>query len=106
MHGNFCVTSRERRFQIAIIHRDRSFTPEDWNDAPRAAVIAELGVRCRTLAEAESWVFGYNTAALDGPGTRWAIILERGARARPGDECVQLCARFRVLPKKRTGAVA
>lgn len=109
-HGNSGQSNlrekRKRRYQIGIIIRDRAFTPRDWDDAPRSAVLLEHGANCRSLAEAESWVFGYNTAALAGPGGRWAIILERGIHAAPGDTCEQTCARFRVASRKPRPAVA
>lgn len=106
MQGSLSRLSRNRHFQIGIILWDREFVPHDWNDAPRTAILLEHGVRCRSLAEAESWIFGYNSAALAGLGGRWAILLKRGMRARPGDTCVQSCAQFQVVPRNRGKAVA
>lgn len=82
-----------KRYHVALIATDRDWRPAAWNDAPPTAVIREVVASCATRAEAEGWVFGFNTnATADDEG--WAVILKCHPRPQPGRRYVRQCPVF------------
>lgn len=80
-------------YQVAIVEVEQNWKPTDWNDVPRRAVVAEVVKTCGTLGEAEGWIFGYNTGALEA-GQSWAVIFEAGEPVSPGMRCRRKLALF------------
>ena len=77
-----------RSYQVGIIEREPGWNPEHWCDVPATAQIVRIVAAASTFAGVLGWVFGFNSSALAGGGVQWAVILERGTAARPGDKCI------------------
>jgi hypothetical protein len=91
-------------YQVAIVEVEQDWKPTDWNDAPRRAVVAEVVKTCGTLGEAEGWIFGYNTGALE-VGRSWAVIFDIGEPVAPGACCRRKQALFTAEPSPAAPAV-
>jgi hypothetical protein len=89
MSGASASRRRRATYQVGIINLDRDWQPDHWSDVPPSGTIVRVAAICRSLARAQGWVFGYNSAALTEQGRQWAVILRRGPIARPGDECIR-----------------
>ncbi len=100
----FASGRTERQYQIGIVNRNEQFQPVDWADAPSTAVLVEVVGCARSRAEAESWVFGFNSAALALPGGRWAILLAGDELFLPGDHCARRLVVFRRQVRPRPAA--
>lgn len=82
-----------KKYYVALTTTDSDWRPAAWSDAPPTIVVREVIASCTTRAEAEGWVFGFNTNAAAGR-EGWAVILKRRTQPQPGGRCVRPCPVF------------